>query len=51
VVADSLSRIPGTELLTKKELLSNISTLNVLHVSDLPLNMCAADVAPGIACN
>lgn len=56
VVADALSRIPGSELLTSIELGSSFQTLGVLHVDDVPLKMqsadvsCAADMAPGFLC-
>ena len=46
MVADALSRIPGSELLTSHELLSNDCTLNVMHVQDLPLHMCTT--VPGV---
>ncbi len=48
MVADSLSRIPGSEFLNQDELLSNVCTLNVLHVPDLPTKLCA-DVANDVA--
>ncbi len=48
MVADSLSRIPGSEFLNQDELLSNVCTLNVLHVPDLPTKLCA-DVAYDVA--
>ena len=43
MVADSLSHIPGTELLTATELCSATCTLNVLHVPDLPPCMSSFD--------
>ena len=43
VVADSLSRVPGSELLTCLELCSLDCTLGVPHSSDLPAKL-AADV-------
>ncbi len=49
VVADALSRIPGSELLTSSELCNMCCTLGVAHVEDLPLALCDADVAPGAA--
>ncbi len=36
MVADTLSRIPGSELLSYSELCSSMCTLGVLHVCDLP---------------
>ncbi len=49
VVADSLSRIPGSELLTANELCNMCCTLGVTHVEDLPFALCDADVAPSAA--
>ncbi len=46
VVADTLSRVPGSELLTATELCNMCCTLGVAHVEDLPLALCGADVAP-----
>ena len=46
VVADSLSRIPGSELLTSFELCSMCCTLGISHVEDLPFALCNAEVAP-----
>ncbi len=40
VVADSLSRIPGSELLTTNELCNMCCTLGVSHVEDLPVDLC-----------
>ncbi len=48
MVADSLSRIPGSELLSQNELLSSVCTLNVFHVPDLPKKLCA-DMACDVA--
>ena len=45
VVADTLSRVPGSELLTATELCSSECTLNICHVEDLPANMCSDDVS------
>ncbi len=47
VVADSLSRIPGSELLTTTELCSMCCTLGVAHAVDLPASLCDAEAAPG----
>ncbi len=41
VVADSLSRIPGSELLTTNELCNMCCTLGVSQVEDLPVTLCA----------
>ncbi len=41
MVADTLSRIPGSELLTSFELCSLYSTLGVQHVEDLPVKLLA----------
>lgn len=39
MVADALSRVPGSELLNKFELCSDLCTLNIFHVDDVPLKM------------
>lgn len=39
-VADHLSRIPGTEQLSSVELCSNLFSLGVLHIDDLPGKLC-----------
>ncbi len=49
MVADSLSRIPGSEFLAASELCSVSHTLGVMHAVDLPLSLCDAEVAPGAA--
>ena len=49
VVADTLSRIPGSELLTASELCSMCCTLGVTHAVDLPVSLCDAEAAPGAA--
>ncbi len=49
VVADALSRIPGSELLTSSELCNICCTLGISHVEDLPLSLCNVDVAPSAA--
>ncbi len=49
MVADSLSRIPGSELLTASELCSMCHTLGVMHANDVPVSLCDAEVAPGAA--
>lgn len=46
IVADSLSRIPGTKMLTQHELLSADCTLNMFHVEDLPSCMSTSVAAP-----
>lgn len=43
VVADTLSRIPGSEFLTNSELCSHLCTLGVTHVSDMPLKACVTN--------
>ncbi len=45
IVADALSRVPGSELLTSKELCSMLCTLSVQHVDDVPVKLCDADVS------
>ncbi len=40
VVADTLSRVPGSELLTTNELCNMCCTLGVSHVEDLPVDLC-----------
>ncbi len=47
MVADSLSRIPGSELLTASELCSPSHTLGMIHSVDLLFALCDAEVAPG----
>lgn len=42
VVADTLSRIPGTELLNTSALCCNSCTLGVSHVPDLPAKLLSA---------
>ncbi len=49
MVADSLSRIPGSELLTATELCSMSHTLGMAHIVDLPASLCDAEVAPSVA--
>jgi hypothetical protein len=39
IVADLLSRIPGSECLSKFELCGMFSTLGVSHCEDLPLKL------------
>lgn len=39
VVADTLSRMPGSELLTSLEFCSMICTLGVKHADDLPVKL------------
>ena len=46
VVADTLSCVPGSWLLTAVELCSDECTLNICHVEDLPADMCSDDVSP-----
>jgi hypothetical protein len=36
VVADTLSRVPGSELLTNSEVCSMFCTLGIEHVNDVP---------------
>ena len=45
VIADSLSRIPGSELLTSVELCSDVCTLGIHHCDDLPAKLCTATSA------
>ena len=45
VVADTLSRIPGSEFLTASELCNMCCTLGVAHVEDLPVVSGVADVS------
>ncbi len=49
VVADCLSRIPGSELLTAGELCSLSHTLGVIHSIDLPVSLCEVEATPGVA--
>ncbi len=49
VVADSLSTVPGSELLTAQEICNMCCTLGVAYVEDLPFALCDADVAPSAA--
>jgi hypothetical protein len=44
IVADTLSRIPGSECLTSFELCSLVSTLGVKHCDDLPLKLVPSSV-------
>lgn len=44
VVADTLSRVPGSELLTTSELCGDLCTLNIFHVDDLPAKLSRDDV-------
>lgn len=46
VVADTLSRVPGSDLLSKLEFCSDFCTLNVLHVDES-----SDDVAADVACS
>ncbi len=46
VVADTLSRVPGSEFLTATELCNVCCTLGVTHVEDLPVRSCDANVSP-----
>ena len=48
MVADSLSRIPGSELLTACELASPSHTLGVMHAIDLPLSLCGVEATPDV---
>ncbi len=48
VVADSLSRIPGSEFLTASELCSMCRTLGVMHAVDLPSSLCDTEVTPSV---
>ena len=41
VIADTLSRIPGSELLACAELCSSIMSLGILHAEDLPAKLCS----------
>ena len=43
VVADTLSRLPGSELLLPEECCSMLYTLSVPHVNDLPAKLRVAD--------
>ncbi len=47
IVADTLSRVPGSELLTTFELCSLRCTLGVAHANDVPASLCDAEAAPG----
>ena len=47
MVADTLSRVPGSELLTAAELCSSSCTLNVCHVDDLPAKLCPSNDSSG----
>ncbi len=49
VVADTLSRIPGSELLTATELCNMCCTLGVSHVEDLPVSLCADKASVPVA--
>ena len=49
VVADSLSRIPGSQFLAASELCSVSHSLGVMHAVELPLSLYDAEVAPGAA--
>ncbi len=48
-MADCLSRIPGSEMLTAIELCSASHTLGVTHSVDLPVALCGVEAAPGVA--
>lgn len=39
MVADALSRVPGSEVLTDSELCSFLCTLNITHVDDVPIKL------------
>ncbi len=49
VVADTLSRVPGSELLTATELCNMCYTLGIAHVEDLPLDLCADTASAPVA--
>ena len=40
MVTDTLSRVPGSEMLTSFEVCSFDCTLGILHVDDVPAKLC-----------